>query len=99
MASDICACGIGDETLEGEKSMKQLAKDKYPTNYHSVTVKIKDGDEISGKLNIGEFERVSDMFKQLTHQYIVISDAQHRGASGKVVIVNVSEIVWCKPDQ
>ena len=79
--------------------MSQIAKGKYPTNYHSVKIKIKDGDEITGKLNIGEFERVSDMFKQLNHQYIVLSDAQHRGASGKVVIINVSEIVWCNLDE
>lgn len=78
--------------------MKQMAKGKYPTNYHNVTIKIKDGTEISGKLNIGEFERVSDMFKQLTFHYIILSDAKHRGASGKVVIINVSEIVWCEPD-
>ena len=77
--------------------MNRLSKEKYPTNYQTVIVKLKDGTEISGKLNIGEFERVSDMFKQLTFRYIILSDAKHRGASGKVVIVNVSEIVWCEP--
>jgi hypothetical protein len=79
--------------------MTQLIKQKYPTNYQSVTVKIKDGDEISGKLNIGEYERVFDMFKQLNHQYIAISEAQHKGAACKVIIINVSEIVWCKPSK
>ncbi len=74
-----------------------MTQGKYPTNYRAITIKIKNGDEISGKLNIGEFERVSDMFKQLTHQYLVLSEAQHRGTSSKVIIINVSEVVWCKP--
>lgn len=78
--------------------MEKLTKEKYPTNYHNVSIKLKDGTEISGRLNIGEFERVSDMFKNLTFQHIIISNAKHRGATGKVVIVNVSEIVWVEPD-
>ncbi len=79
--------------------MDQVMKRKYPANFRSVTIKIKDGTEITGKLNIGEYGRVSDMFRQMAFQYIVLSDAEHRGASGKVVIVNRAEIVWCEPHE
>ena len=73
--------------------------DHWVKQYRVVKVKMKDGTEITGKLNIGEYARVSDLFRQSSDQYFVLSDAEHRGSSGKVVIINKSEIVWVEPDE
>jgi hypothetical protein len=68
--------------------------DRWMTNYESVSVKMKDGTIITGKLNIGEFPRVSDLFKQAQFQYIVLADAKVGGDSEKVVLINIHEIMW-----
>ncbi|MBW2681902.1 MAG: hypothetical protein JRD01_14370 [Deltaproteobacteria bacterium] len=77
--------------------MQDMA-DTWVKNFRSVMIKIKDGTTITGKLNIGDFPRVSDFFKKSPDQYFVLSDAEHRGMSGKVVIVNKNEIVRAEPE-
>jgi hypothetical protein len=77
--------------------MESMA-DTYVKNFRSVVVKIKDGTTITGKLNIGDFPRVSDYFRNSSDKYLVLSDAEHRGMSGRVVIVNKSEIMWAEPE-
>jgi hypothetical protein len=72
--------------------------DQWVKQFQTVTIKIKDGTVITGKLNIGDYPRVSDLFRQSPDQYLVLADAEHRGSSGKVVIVNKSEIVWVEPE-
>ena len=76
----------------------QSIADTWVKNFRSVVVKIKDGTTITGKLNIGDFPRVSDFFKKSPDQYFVLSDAEHRGMTGKVVIINKNEIVWAEPE-
>ena len=73
--------------------------DQWVKQYRTVTIKIKDGTIITGKLNIGDYPRVSDLFRQSSDQYFVLADAEHRGSTGKVVIVNKSEIVWVEPEE
>ncbi|MGB2928153.1 MAG: hypothetical protein WBB70_04485 [Desulfobacterales bacterium] len=76
----------------------QSMADTWVKNFRSVVVKIKDGTTITGKLNIGDFPRVSDFFRKSPDQYFVLSDAEHRGTSGKVVIINKNEIMWAEPE-
>lgn len=73
--------------------------DQWVKQFRTVTIKVKDGSVITGKLNIGDYPRVSDLFRQSQEHYLVLSDAEHRGSSGKVVIVNKSEIVWVEPEE
>jgi ribosomal protein S4E len=73
--------------------------DQWVRNYRGVTIKIKDGTVISGKLNIGEYARVSDLLRQSQDQYIVLTEAEHRGSAGKVVIINRHEIMWAEPKE
>ena len=70
--------------------------DPWVTNFCPVVVKLKDGTLITGKLNIGEFPRVSDFFKRSRDQYFVLAEAEHRGLSGSVVLINKSEIIWAE---
>ena len=78
--------------------MMDMSGDHWIRKFKPVTIKLKDGTVISGKLNIGDYTRVSDLFKQSSEQYLVLAEAEHRGSSGKVVIVNKSEIVWVEPE-
>jgi hypothetical protein len=77
--------------------MQDMA-DTWIKNFCSVVVKLKDGTTITGKLNIGDFPRVSDFFRKSPDQYLVLSDAEHRGMGGKVVIINKHEIMWAEPE-
>ena len=72
--------------------------DHWVRQFKTVTIKLKDGTVVTGKLNIGDYARVSDLFKQSPEQYLVLAEAEHRGSTGKVVIVNKSEIVWVEPE-
>lgn len=72
--------------------------DAWVKNFRGVTVKLKDGTTINGKLNIGDYPRVSDFFKKSPDQYLILADAEHMGTSGKVVIINKNEIMWAEPD-
>jgi len=72
--------------------------DAWVKKFKTVTVKLKDGTIINGKLNIGEYARVFDYFRSSPDQYFILSDAEHDGQSGKVVIINKNEIVWAEPE-
>ena len=72
--------------------------DTWAKKYKVVTVKLKDGTTITGKLNIGEYARVFDYFRTSSDQYVLLSDAEHDGESGKVVIINKTEIMWTEPE-
>ena len=72
--------------------------DAWVKKFKTVTVKLKDGTMINGKLNIGEYARVFDYFRSSPDQYFILSDAEHDGQSGKVVIINKNEIVWAEPE-
>jgi hypothetical protein len=71
----------------------------WETKYRQIVVKIKDGTTITGNLNIGNFTRVSDFFKKSDDKFLVLSEAESRGASGKIVIINKSEILWAEPSE
>ena len=77
----------------------EQSRDQWVRNYRNVTIKVKDGTVITGRVNIGEYPRVSDLFKQTQDQYIVLAEAEHRGGSGKVVIINKNEIMWAEPQE
>jgi hypothetical protein len=79
--------------------MQSDQDDQWVRNYRGVTIKIKDGTVISGKVNIGEYARVSDLLRQSQDQYIVLTEAEHRGSAGKVVIINRHEIMWAEPKE
>jgi hypothetical protein len=73
-------------------------KSKYSVEPRYITVKTSDGETISGYVNIGVKERVSDLFTKAGAQFIVLFDAEHKGASAKVLFINKSHIVWAEPE-
>lgn len=70
----------------------------YKKEYRNVTIKTVDGSTLIGKINIGIKERLSDIFTKTESPFIVLSEAEHKDGSGKVLIVNKNNIVWVEPE-
>ena len=73
--------------------------DTWVKNFRTVTIKLKDGTTISGKLNVGDYQRVSDFFKKSPDLYIILADAEYMGTSGKVIIINKNEVMLAEPEE
>ena len=70
----------------------------YKKEVRKIIIKTTDGETMSGKVNIGVKERVSDLFTKTESQFIVLFDAEHRSVSGKVLFINKANIVWVEPE-
>ncbi len=73
-------------------------KTQYKTEIRKIVIKTTDGETMSGKINIGVKERVSDIFTNEDNPFIVLFDAEHKNTSGKVLFVNKNNIVWAEPE-
>jgi len=69
---------------------------------HQVTIKMVDGSLVHGKVNVYHDEevvqRVSDIFTKVTDPFIVVFDVTAEGKSGRVLIINKSNIAWVSPE-
>jgi len=74
-------------------------KSPYMTEYRNITIRTTDGSTLSGKVNIGIKERVSDLFTKTANQFIILVDVEHKDASGSVLFVNKNHIVWAEPKE
>lgn len=72
-------------------------KDAYKREMRRVTIKTTDGATFTGEVNLGIKDRVSDLFTKETTPFIVLTDAETREGSGKIFIINKSQIVWAEP--
>jgi hypothetical protein len=67
-----------------------------------VIIKMVDGSMVYGKVNIyhGEevVQRVSDIFTKVSDPFVVVFDVTLEGKSGRVLIMNKSNIAWVSPD-
>jgi small nuclear ribonucleoprotein (snRNP)-like protein len=69
----------------------------YKKEYRNIIVKTSDGSDLLGKINIGDKERVSDLFTHTENPFIILSDVEHKDGSGKVLFINKNHIVWVEP--
>jgi small nuclear ribonucleoprotein (snRNP)-like protein len=69
----------------------------YKKEYRNIIVKTSDGSDLLGKINIGDKERVSDLFSREENPFIILSDVEHKDGSGKVLFINKNHIVWVEP--
>jgi len=74
------------------------SQDAYKREYRKVTIRTIDGSTILGKVNIGIKDRVSEVFTKADNPFIVLTDAEHKDISGKVLFVNRNNIVWVEPE-
>ncbi len=75
-----------------------MATDSYRKEYRGVTVKTTDGSTLTGQVNIGIKDRVSELFTRSDSPFVVMTDVETRDGSGKVLIVNKNQIVWVEPN-
>ena len=76
-----------------------MAVETFKREYRKVTVKTTDGSTLMGKVNIGIKDRVSDLFTRSDSPFVVLTDVETRDGSGKVLILNKTQIVWVEPDE
>ena len=77
--------------------MEQSAQD-YQTAYKNITIRTTDGSTIYGKVNIGEKERISDIFTSSEITFIVMVDVSYKESIGKTMFINKRHIVWAEPE-
>ena len=78
--------------------MEKSAED-YQVEYKKITIKTTDGSTIYGQINIGEKERVSDIFTSNKNSFVVMVDVSYKENVGKTIFINKRHIVWAEPDE
>ncbi len=73
------------------------AQDIYLREYRRVKVKTTDGSILTGKINLGVKDRVSELFTKTPNPFVVMVDVEETGGSSKVLFVNKNQIVWVEP--
>lgn len=72
----------------------------YQSNPKGVTIKTVDGQALSGKINLGINERLSDIFVRDQKPFVILFDVKFDGGGeGKVLFVNKRHIVWAEPEK
>ena len=66
----------------------------WQVNYRQVTVKMSDGLLYSGRLNIRNFQRLSDFFRHAEDQFLLVLSEPDE--SEKVVMLNKNFIIWAE---
>ena len=72
--------------------------ENYKAEYKNITIKTTDGSTIFGKINIGEKERISDIFTGNKGLFIVMVDVLYKENVGKTMFINKRHIVWAEPE-
>ena len=73
--------------------------ENYKAEYKIITVKTTDGSTIYGKINIGEKERISDIFTGNKSLFVVMVDVSYKENVGKTMFINKRHIVWVEPEE
>jgi len=79
--------------------MKSTVKKTAKVTESLVSIKTVDGSLLRGKINLGNENRVSDIFIQSDNPFIVLSDVTSQSAECKVMIINKNHIVWVEPEE
>ena len=66
--------------------------------YAKITVRTTDGSNLTGKVYLGDQDRVSDLFTQAEKPFIVLVNYEHRTGSGDAIFINKTQIVWVVPE-
>jgi hypothetical protein len=74
-------------------------REGYQVKYKNITIKTTDGSTVYGKINIGEKERVSDIFTSKKNSFIVLVDVSYKENVGKTMFINKKHIVWAEPEE
>lgn len=75
---------------------------EFQSNPKRVTLRTVDGHALSGNINLGVNERLSDIFTKEPKPFVVLYDVTldgGTGGAGKVLFVNKSHIMWAEPEE
>ena len=70
----------------------------WPINPHKAIVKLTDGSQIAGTINVIGNNRLSDMFTKSASPFIVLYNANMQGRGDRVVVINKHQIVFASPE-
>ncbi|MEW6387175.1 MAG: hypothetical protein AB1491_06640 [Thermodesulfobacteriota bacterium] len=66
-------------------------------------MKLIDGSLVKGKVNLFHDQaltlRLSDVFLKQPEPFVVVFDATLGEATGKVLVINKSNIIWASPEE
>lgn len=85
------------QRLPSEEDIMAAQVIDYVKNYKGITVKMSDGSEVKGRINIMSFARLSDLMKHSTDKFITVLP-EEEGGTRKVVIINKDYIVWAQTE-
>jgi hypothetical protein len=77
-----------------EKILDTGINDTWIKNFRTVAIKIADGTIIKGKMNIGDYHRLSDFLKRTDDNFVTVVTTEKNGKPGKIFMINKSSIVW-----
>lgn len=66
--------------------------ERWEVNYKHVTMHMSDGSTVSGKINIRNFNRVSDFLKTAADRFIIITP----DGSQKATMLNRGHVIWAE---
>ncbi len=69
---------------------------QWETNFKALTVKMSDGSLLTGKVNIRNFPRLSDYFRQSEDQFITMLCPGGEEGQTKAVMINKSYVIWAE---
>jgi hypothetical protein len=70
----------------------------WQINPHKAIVKLTDGSQIAGTINVIGNNRLSDMFTKSASPFIVLYNANMQGRGDRVVVINKHQIVFASPE-
>ena len=77
----------------------EKSSEDYQVEYKQITLRTSDGSTINGKVNIGQKQRVSDIFTSSDELFIVMVDVSSKDSIGKTMFINKRHIVWVEPEE
>jgi hypothetical protein len=79
--------------------MKTGSKKKTKLAESLVSIRTVEGSLIRGKINLGDENRVSDLFAKSKSPFVVLYDVTTQSSESKVMIINKNHIVWVEPEE
>ena len=73
----------------------EQAKNHWVRNYKKVTIKMRDGSVLKGKINIKDFPRVSMLFKTSPDNFVTIVTEED---PKKALIINKNHVIWVESE-
>jgi hypothetical protein len=71
----------------------------HQVNYKNVTVKLKDGTVLNGKVNIYPKTRISDVLMSKDKTFVIIVEGGAADREYQTIVVNKKEVVWAEPEE